>query len=419
MNFEYYIASRLVKGKGEKDKKGGIGPVVKITVAAIAMGLAVMILSVAIVVGFKQQIRDKVIGFAGHLNISNFDSNSAFVTSPVDKNQPFYPDIVKTDGVKHIQVYAVKPGIIKTKTEIQGVVLKGIGSDYDHTFIKKNLIQGKTLDINDTSATKGVLISKYIASLLNLKNGDDLRMYFIQDANVPPKGRKFKIEGIYETGLEEYDKLFVLCDIKHLQRLYQWNDNQVSGFEVIIDDFDRLADITYQVRKQVELLFYENGSNLNVNSIIDNNKQIFDWLKLIDTNVWVILILMTTVAGFNIVAGLLIMIIERTNLIGLLKALGTYNLSIRKIFLYQALYLVLRGILWGNLIGVGMCVLQLQFGIIKLDPASYYVNSVPINLNLFHLLLLNIGTFFISIVFLIVPSYIATRIDPAKAIQYS
>ncbi|MQY79606.1 MAG: FtsX-like permease family protein [Bacteroidetes bacterium] len=413
MNTELFIAKRLISG--EKSSTRISRPIVFIAIIGISLGLAVMIIATAIVTGFKNEIRDKVIGFGAHIQILNYDSNTSFETKPVNKNQEFYPQMVNLPGIKHIQVFGTKAGIIKTETDIQGVVLKGVGSDFDWTFFKRNLTDGVAFRVTDTIKTNKVLISKYIAQLLKLKVGDSFSMYFVQE---PPRIRKFTVSGLYETSLEEFDKIYVIADIGHIQKLNNWSDNEVSGFEILLDNFEDLEEMTWVVQQEVGFGFEEDGSRLKIRNIIRKYPQIFDWLNLQDMNVWIILILMLIVAGFNMVSGLMILILERTNMIGILKAVGTQNWSIRKVFLYQSAYLVAKGLFYGNIIGIGLCLLQHYFGIIKLDESSYYLSTVPINFNLLYFFGLNLGTLLLTVLMLIIPSYLISRISPVKAIRF-
>jgi len=414
LNIELFIAKRLI---WDKEKKKNISnPIVTIAIIGITLGLTIMIISVAIVTGFKNEIRNKVIGFGSHIQIINYDTKTSYEKIPIKKNQTFYPGIDTIKGIKHIQVFATKAGIMKTNIDIQGIVLKGIGSDFDWTFFNNNIIDGKNFIVNDTLRTNKVLISKYIASLLKLKVGDDFAMYFVQD---PPRIRRFTIEGIYDTSLEELDKIFILGDIAHIQKLNNWSENEISGFEILINDFKDLDKMTQIVYDIIGYRFNENGSILRIINIKNKYPQIFDWMELQDMNVWIILILMLLVTGFNMVSGLLILILERTNMIGILKAMGTNNWSIRKIFLFQSGFLIGKGLFWGNLIGITLCLLQYYFGIFKLEPASYYVTTVPINLKFFLIVLLNIGTLIITILMLILPSYIISKISPAKTIKFN
>ncbi len=413
MNHELFIAKRLVF---EKDSTSRISrPIVAISVIGIALGLAVMIVAIAITTGFKNEVRNKVVGFESHIQILNYDTNISYETAPVKKDQKFMPELIASPWIKHIQVFAIKAGIIKTDTEIQGVVLKGIGSDFDWTFFQNSLVEGTIFHLTDTGSTNQVLISKSLADLLKLNVGDSFSMYFVQD---PPRARKFIISGIYETNLEELDKIFVLVDIKHIQRLNNWNEDQVSGFEVEIHDFRELIPATLDVIQTVGFELDEEGSRLKVRNIIQKYPQIFDWLNLQDLNVWIILVLMLLVAGFNMISGLLILILERTNMIGILKSIGTHNWSLRKIFLYKSGFIIARGLFWGNIIGIGLCLLQDQFKLLKLDPSTYYLSSVPINLSFLNILILNAGTMVLILIMLLLPSYLISRITPVKTIRF-
>jgi lipoprotein-releasing system permease protein len=387
-----------------------------IAVAGVALSLAVMIISVSIVTGFKKEITNKIVGFGSHIQILNFDSNESYETQPISKDQQFLSKLKSEPYVVNIQEFATKAGIIKSGTDIQGVVLKGIGSDFDWTFFRNYIIRGSIFTVTDSVRTNKVLISKYIANLLKLEVGDEFIMYFIQD---PPRMRRFEVSGIYETSLEEFDRTFVLADIKHIQRLNDWNDNQISGFEITVSDFRHLAELTYDVMNTVGYGFEADGSKLKVININDKYPQIFDWLNLQDMNVIIILLLMLVVAGVNMVAGLLILILDRTNMIGILKALGAVNFSIRKIFLYQSGFLIIKGLFWGNLVGLGICLIQKYFQVMKLDQTSYYLTSVPVNLNLSHLLGLNLITCIVILLILIIPSVVISRISPVKAIKFN
>jgi lipoprotein-releasing system permease protein len=413
MNLPYFIAHRLIKGRREETSFSR--PVNVIAIIGIAMGLAVMILAVSILTGFKQQIRDKIVGFGSNIQILNFDSNLSLETIPISDTLSFVPEIKQIPGIKHIQVFATKAGIIKTGDAIQGVVLKGVGSDFDWKFFKSNIVKGSAFTVTDTGRTNEVIISKKISDMLRLKTGDSFAMYFVQD---PPRSRKFTISGIYETSLEEFDKMYVFCDIGHIKRLNGWEDDQVSGFEIFIDDFDKLDEMTKAVRDVVGYRLVENEPRFRVKNIKDRYPQIFDWLNFQDMNVIIIITLMLLVAGFNMISGLLILILEKTNMIGIFKALGSENATIRKVFLYQAAYLITKGLFWGNVFGIGMALIQLKTGLITLDPSSYYIKTVPVNLELSHILLLNAGAMAAIILMLIIPSQLISRIAPVKAIKY-
>jgi lipoprotein-releasing system permease protein len=413
MNLPYFIAERLIKGRCEGTSFSR--PINVIAIIGIATGLAVMLLAVSILTGFKIQIRDKVVGFGSHIQIMNFDSNISFETAPIKEGQDFIPKIKNLPGVNHIQVFATKAGIIKTEDEMQGVVLKGVGSDYDWSYFKNNIISGSIFIVNDTVLTDKVIISKKISDMLRLKTGDSFAMHFIQD---PPRMRKFTVSGIYETSLEEFDKMYVFCDIGHLKRLNGWTKDQISGFEIFINDFDKLDEMTMKVRDAIGYKIEEGESKFKVTNIRIRYPQIFDWLNFQDINVFIIIFLMIVVAGFNMISGLLILILEKTNMIGILKAIGSEDLIIRKVFLYQAAYLIVKGLVWGNIIGIGLAILQLKTGLITLDPSLYYIKTVPVNLNVVHILLLNAGTMAAIILMLLIPSQLITRITPVKAIRY-
>jgi lipoprotein-releasing system permease protein len=413
MNLPYFIANRLIKGRREGTSFSR--PINVIAIVGIAMGLAVMILAVSILTGFKQQIREKVVGFGSHIQIMNFDSNISFETTPISDTQKFIPLIRDMRGISHIQVFATKAGIIRTEEEIQGVVLKGIGSDFDWNYFRSNMVEGSVFSVSDTGRTDKVIISRKIADMLRLKTGESFAMLFIQD---PPRMRKFTISGIYETSLEEFDKMYVFCDIGHIKRLNGWSEDQVSGFEIYIKDFDRLNELTSAVRDTIGYQLTEEETKFRVTNIRNRYPQIFDWLNFQDINVIIIILLMLIVAGFNMISGLLILILEKTNMIGVLKSLGSEDTTIRRVFLYQAAYLIGKGLFWGNFIGIGLAFLQLKTGVISLDPSSYYIKTVPVNLDLIHILLLNAGTMLSIILMLLVPSQLISRITPVKAIKY-
>jgi lipoprotein-releasing system permease protein len=414
MNLPYFIAQRLIKGRREGTSFSR--PINVIAIIGIAMGLAVMILAVAILTGFKQQIREKVVGFGSHIQIMNFDSNTSFETIPISDTLKFIPLIKQIPGIAHIEAFATKAGIIRTDEDIQGVVLKGIGSDFDWKYFSANMVDGSVFTVADTGRPDNkVIISKKIADMLRLRTGDSFAMLFIQD---PPRMRKFTISGIYETSLEEFDKMYVFCDIGQIKRLNGWNNDQVSGFEVFIRDFRKLDETTSAVRDAIGYKIAEEDAKFKVTNIRMKYPQIFDWLNFQDINVIIIILLMLIVAGFNMISGLLILILEKTNMIGVLKSLGAEDNTIRRVFLYQAAYLIGKGLFWGNLIGIGLAYLQLKTSVISLDPSSYYIKTVPVNLELSHILLLNAGTMAAIILMLLVPTQLISRITPVKAIRY-
>jgi lipoprotein-releasing system permease protein len=414
LNTELFIVRRMIGSR--KAGRSFSRSIVGIAIFGIALSLAVMIVAVAIVTGFKNEISNKVTGFGAHIQILNHDSNLSYETAPVPARLEGISRVSGLEGIRNVQPFAIKAGIIKTGEEIHGAVLKGIDGAYDWTFIEKHLTEGTLFRVTDTARTNHVVLSQSTASLLKLGVGDRFTMYFIQD---PPRARTFTISGIYNTSLEEFDRLYVFADIKQVQRLNNWQGGEVSGYEVLIDDMDDLTELTEEVKELVAFDFLEDGSRLKVDNTLQKNTQIFDWLKLQDMNVVVLVILMLVVAGFNMISGLLILILERTNMIGILKALGTKNASVRKIFLYQSGYLTLVGLFWGNLFGLAICLAQKYLNLIPLDPSSYYLDTVPINLNLLHILALNAGTMAITFLFLLIPSMIISRISPDKSIRFN
>ena len=414
MNLELFIARRLLFSK--EKSKGISNSVVSIAIFGIALGMAVMILSVAIVTGFQEQIKRKITGFGSHILITNYDTNNSYESTPISKNQAFYPGIKDETGIKHIQVFATKAGIIKTNTDIQGVILKGIGDDFDWTFLEESIIKGSKFIVDSANKSDKVLISKYLSSLLKLDTGDPLFMYFIHD---PIRVKRFTISGIYSTDFLEFDKLFVIADIAQVQKLNEWPKEKINGFEIIIDNFNEIDQMKLLVEEKVSTIYEKDKDQLLVRSTKDIYPQIFNWLKLTHTNVWIILGLMVIVGTFNMISGLFVIILERTNMIGVLKALGSRNFSISKVFLYHAAFLIGKGLLLGNIIGIGLCLLQYYFEFVKLDPSTYYIDKVPINLQFWHIFLLNTGTLFITTIMLVLPSLIVSKIRPAKAIKFS
>ena len=412
MNLEFFIAKRIHFQQGRKNISR---PAVRIATIGIALGLAVMIIAIAVVVGFKQEIRNKTIGFGGHIQITNFDNNNTYEMNPIKADKALIKKIMSVDGVTHVQRFATKPGIIKTNTEFEGIVIKGIDAGFDWKFFKSNLVEGKIIDVSGSTPGNQVVISKYLTNLLGLKLGDSFYTYFIQDR---VRARKFKIVGIYSTNFVDYDKLFVLADMRQVQELNDWPSDSFSGLEVLISDFDKIDDVGDAVYAVTANRFNKEGSAFTIQTIKQLNPQIFSWLDLLDMNVWVILILMLAVAGFNMISGLLILILERTSMIGILKSMGATNWSIRKIFLYHSFFLIGKGMLWGNFIGLSLCAIQYYTGVIPLDAEAYYVSTVPITFNWLYIILLNLGTFFASLLMMIGPSYLITKINPAKIIRY-
>ena len=414
MNLALYIARRIHFNK-DRDKRKVSPPAIRIAIAGIAVGLAVMILSVAIVIGFKNEIRNKVIGFGSHIQISNFDSNTTYETKPIVASDSLMDALRNNPGIAHVERFATKPGVLKTDSAFMAVVVKGVGSDYDWRFFQTNMKEGEVLVLEDSVSSNDVLLSRYIADKMQLKLGDKFLTYFVQDH---VRARKFRITGIYQTDFTDYDKLFIIADLRHVQRLNGWNPDQVSGMELLVKNYDNLDQISDELYFELLNRKDSHGASYYVRSIKELNPQIFSWLSLLDMNVWVILILMSLVAAFTMISGLLIIILERTNMIGILKALGYSNFGIRKVFLYVCLFLVGKGLLWGNVFGIGICLLQKHFRWIKLDPETYYIDAVPIDFNFLYIVLLNFATVFISMLVLLGPSYVISKIRPARSIRF-
>lgn len=413
MNVELFIARRIHFSTG--GGKQVTPPAVRLAMAGIALGLAVMILSVAIVIGFKKEVRNKVIGFGSHIQLTNFDNNASYETQPVAVSDTLKELLYSVPGVRHVQPFATKPGILKTDEDFQGIVLKGVDENFDWSFFSRNLKEGSVFTVTPEKSTTEVLVSQALADLLHLRVGDSFLTYFVQD---DVRARKFRISGIYETGFVDYDKLFVLTDIKQIRKLNGWDADQASGVELLVSDYDRLDEITEAVDVTVGETPDRSGNTFYVRSVKELNPMIFNWLDVLDMNVVIILALMLAVAGFTMISGLLIIILERTRMIGILKALGESNTRIRKIFLYISFFLIGKGMLYGNLVGIVLCAVQAWFHVVKLDPAVYYLDAVPVDLNIGWLLALNAGTLAASMLMMLGPSYLITKISPATTIRF-
>ena len=410
MSLEYFIAKRLITAK---DFKSSISaPIIKIAISAIAIGMIMMIVSVATGIGLQKKIRDKVSAFNGQIIISNYDNNNSDVTLiPISKKQEFYPEFKSVPEVNHIQAIASKAGIIRTENSFEGIIFKGVGADYDWKNIEEYLVEGKLPDFS-AALNEDVLISKFLADRLHLKVGDNFNTFFIkEEQGKMPNSRRFRIAGVFSSGFQDFDATYILGDIRHIQRINKWSPNQVGAFEVFINDFDA-------IKATGEKIYDQTSSNLDTKTIIEKYSYIFDWLQLFDFNIIVILGVMILVATINMVVALLVLILERTQMIGILKALGANNWMVRKVFLYNAFYLIVRGLFWGNLIGIALLLIQQQFGVIRLNPENYYVNQAPVYFNLWHIILLNLLTVGVCFVVLLIPSYIITKISPIKAIRF-
>jgi lipoprotein-releasing system permease protein len=391
-------------------------PIIRIAAASVALSLAVMVVAMAVLTGFKQQVTHKVTGFLTHIQIVNYDGNTSYETNPISRRQPFLEQLEQLEEVRHVQTFALKPGIITTENDMQGVVLKGIDGSFDWTFFRENMVSGEPFAVTDSAATNHVAISKTLASLLRLKQGDNFDMFFVQD---PPRVRRFRIAGIYDTQLSEFDKLFVLCDVKHVQRLNGWSAEQVTGFELYVKRFEDIDKAYAQVDDAVGYQLQPDGTRLLTESVKQQFAQLFDWLALQDINAWVILALMLLVAGFNMVSSLLIMLLQRARMVGLLKALGMQSASLQKIFVYQSAYIAGQGLLWGNVVGIGLCLIQQRFGVVTLNPEVYYLSHVPVALQLWHIVALNLGAIAAIVAMLLLPSLLVLRISPSKTLRFT
>ncbi|QSW87333.1 ABC transporter permease [Flavobacterium endoglycinae] len=410
MNIEYFIAKRLITAK---DYKSSISaPIIKIAISAIAIGMIMMIVSVATGIGLQQKIREKVSAFNGQIIISNYDNNNSEITLiPISKKQDFYPNFKSVPEVSHIQAIATKAGIIRTENAFEGIVFKGVGTDYNWNNIKEYLVEGKLPDFSK-NLNEDVIISRFLADRLNLKLGDSFNTFFIKEEQGKlPNSRRFKIAGIFSSGFQDFDATYIIGDIRHIQRINKWNSDQIGAFEVFVKDFSEIKETGNQIYEQIL-------SNLDTKTITEKYSYIFDWLQLFDFNIIVILGIMILVATINMVVALLVLILERTQMIGILKALGANNWKVRKVFLYNAFYLIMRGLFWGNLIGISLLLIQQQFGIIHLNPENYYVNQAPVYLNWGYIILLNLLTVTVCFLVLLIPSYIITKISPVKAIRF-
>lgn len=413
MNWKLFIARRIYKQ--QEGSRQVSRPAVRIATIGIAIGLAVMLVTVSVVLGFKQETRSKVVGLGADILVTSIDVDESFQTTPVSVTDSMLSAWRNIEGVTAVQRYSTKPGMIMTENDFQGMVLKGVGQEYDNTFLQAHLLEGEIPQFTDSVSTNKVLISHAMSVKLGIGLGDKLYTYYIED-NI--RARRLEVAGIYQTNFSMYDDMFLITDLYTVNRLNGWKGNLASGAELFVArDYDS-APACDVLREAVLPLKDESGRSYLVRPIEEVHPQIFAWLDLLDLNVWVILVLMTGVAGFTMVSGLLIIILERTNMIGVLKALGSSNLAIRKIFLGFSVFLIGKGMLWGNVIGLLLIGVQYFFRVIKLDPTTYYVNAVPVVFDFWLFVLLNIGTLIVSILMLVAPSYLVSRIHPAKSIRF-
>lgn len=414
MNLPLFIAKRIYSDNDAQQKVSK--PAIRIATAGVAVGLAVMIVSVCIVLGFKHTIRDKVIGFGSHITVANFMTIHGNGQKPIAMNDSMTKVLRSVNGVRHVQRYALKQGILKTDSDFLGVAFKGIAAEYDTTFIHNNMVSGCIPTFSDEASHNKIVISKIMADMLKIKTGDKVFAYFIDNDNV--RMRRFLVSGIYQTNLTQYDKTICFTDLYTAVRLNGWNNDQVTGAEIIVNDFNKVNDVEDILVSKVNRTTDSYGETYSSETIQESNPQIFSWLDLLDLNVWIILALMLCVAGFTMISGLLIIILERTNMIGVLKALGAKNKTIRKTFLWFAVFIIGKGMIIGNVIGLGLVIIQNITGMVTLDPSTYYVKTVPVEINIPLIVLLNMATLLISVFVLIAPSFLISRIHPAKSMRY-
>ena len=414
MNFALYIARKIYNDKG--DKRQVSRPAIRIATIGVAIGLAVMLISVSVVLGFKHTIRDKAIGFGSHIIVANFLSLQDERPYPISMDDSIMNRLKNIEGVKHAQRYAMKQGILKTDNDFMGVMFKGMAEEFETTFIHQNMLEGSIPKFSSEAGSNKILISKMNADKLGLKLGDKVFAYFIDNDDV--RARRFDIVGIYRTNLTKFDKAICFCDLYTSVKLNGWEKDQASGAELSIDDYRQLEMVEENVVRNINRTSDKYGQTYSSATIEQMNPQIFTWLDLLDINVWIILALMVCVAGITMISGLLIIILERTNMIGLMKALGARNKTIRHTFLWFSVFIIGRGMLWGNIVGIGLLLIQNFTGLVSLDPTTYYVNTVPVELDFYIMAAINIATLTICVLSLIAPSYLVSFIHPAKSMRY-
>lgn len=413
MNTELFIAKKLIN---EHKSQGLIAQrMSKIAAFSISISITVMVVALAVVTGFKKEIREKVVGFSAPIQISKLDINSSYDIPPVSASWIPSDSIRQIPYVKSVHPYTIKAGIIKTATDIQGILLKGVDRTYDWDFFRSSLVEGKLPDYRTSIASTEVLISKTNAAKLHLKVGDKIRTYFVQN---PPRSRAFKVVGIYDTKFQEFDSKYVISDLRHTQKLNQWDSSQFAGYEVTLTSFAKLDQVAKSVNDLAGYKLLNDGSRIRVDSIKDTMSNIFDWLSLQDTNAFIVLALMIFVAGINMITGILILLLDRVKMIGVLKAIGMSEKSLRNVFIYLSSSIIAKGLLWGNLTGITLCLLQKYTGLIKLEESTYYLSRVPIGIELGSLLTLNIATFVVLTVLMLIPLAALRKISPAEIIRY-
>ena len=414
MNFPLYIAKRIYSDQGDKRKVSR--PAIRIATIGVAIGLAVMIVTVSVVLGFKHTIRDKVVGFGSHIQVHNIMNSNGSDPHPICANDSLMKAVGKLPGVAKAERFSMTQGILKTDEDFLGIAIKGIAEEYDTTFLSQHLIAGNITSFSDKTSKYKLLVSRMIADKMRLKVGDKVFGYFIDNQDV--RTRKFTISGIYQTNMTRFDETLCFTDLHTANKLNGWTDNQATGIEVLVKDFEKVNETANQFIDNINRTSDEQGNSLTSETIYELYPQVFSWLELLDINVWIILALMVCVAGFTMISGLLIIILERTQMIGILKALGARNKTVRHTFLWFSVFIIGQGLFWGNIVGIGIVLLQKYTGFITLDPQTYYVSEAPMELNLPLVALINIATLLICVFVLIAPSYLISHIHPAKSMRY-
>lgn len=414
MNLPLYIAKRIYSDQGDKRKVSR--PAIRIATIGVAIGLAVMIVTVSVVLGFKHTIRDKVVGFGSHIQVHNIMNYNGSDPHPICANDSLMKAVGKLPGVAKAERFSMTQGILKTDEDFLGIAIKGIAEEYDTTFLSQHLIAGNVTSFSDKTSKYKLLVSKMIADKMRLKVGDKVFGYFIDNQDV--RTRKFTISGIYQTNMTRFDETLCFTDLHTANKLNGWTDNQATGIEVLVKDFEKVNETANQFIDNINRTSDEQGNSLTSETIYELYPQVFSWLELLDINVWIILALMVCVAGFTMISGLLIIILERTQMIGILKALGARNKTVRHTFLWFSVFIIGQGLFWGNIVGIGIVLLQKYTGFITLDPQTYYVSEAPMELNLPLIALINIATLLICVFVLIAPSYLISHIHPAKSMRY-
>ena len=414
MNLPLFIAKRIYSDQG--DKRNVSRPAIRIAIVGVAIGLMVMIVTVCVVLGFKHTIRDKVAGFGGHIQVSNLMKYNDIDPYTICADDSMMQVFKAQPGVRHVQRYTITQGLLKTDDDFLGVMFKGVGPEFDNTFLQQNIVAGEIPVFSDSTSRYQLLMSKMIADKLQLNVGDKVFAYFIGDENV--KTRKYTVAGIYQTNMTRFDENLCFTDLYAANRLNGWDADRCTGVEATVEDLDNLSATADAFIDNVNRTDDGHGNQMVTQTIYETYPTIFTWLELLDINVWIILVLMVCVAGFTMISGLLIIILERTQMIGILKALGTRNKTIRHTFLWFSVFIIGQGMLWGNILGIGIVLLQQYTGFVSLDPQVYYVSKAPMELNLPLIALLDLVTLLVCVFVLIAPSYLVSHIHPAKSMRY-